>query len=124
MLVKEVMKKVKVIDKDITLKSASEIMKSEDISSLVVIQGEKIIGIITQEDLAENFGKKKKVSEVMTKKVITISSEERVERAADVMKAEKIRFLPVVDSKEHLAGIISAKDLLGEVTDSGDFLIG
>ncbi len=121
MLVKELMKKVKVIDKDIDLEKASKIMSSEDISSLIFVNKDKIIGIITHEDLVENFGKRKKVYEVMTKKVITISSEDKIDKAIETMKKNKIRLLPVIDAHGHLVGIISAKELLGK-SDDEDFL--
>ena len=121
MLVKEVMKKVKVIDKDISLEKASKVMRSEDISSLIIVKKDKIIGIITHEDLIENFGKRKKVYEVMTKKVITVSSDDKVDTAVEIMKKNKIRFLPVIDKHGRLAGIISDKELLGK-SESEDFL--
>ena len=122
MLVKEIMKKAMVLDKDISLKQASKLMTSKKISSLIFLENDKIKGILTEKDLIKNFGKNKKVSDIITKKVITITPEESTEKAIELMKKNKISILPVVD-KNYLVGIISAKDILNKTIDSDNFLI-
>lgn len=122
MLIKEIMKKPYVIDKDISLKKAAELMKKHDINSLIVVKKEKIIGIITHEDLVENFSGNKKVSSVMSKNVIAINENEKTENALEMMRKNKISFLPVLDDKMHLVGILHVKDLMNE-TDVNDFLM-
>ena len=110
MKIGEVMKSVKTIDVNLSLAKASEIMNSENIGSLVIVKGKKIKGLITHKDIVKNFGKNVKVSEIMTTEIISISSEENVNEAIELMKGKKISVLPVIDSGG-LVGIISTDDI-------------
>jgi CBS domain-containing protein len=111
MLVKDLMKQPLVIEKDISLSEAAKIMSSKDIGSLVFLSNGKITGIVTERDLMRNFGKSEKVSHAMSKKVITVNAEETLDRAAEIMRDNEIKRLPVVDDKEKLVGIITQTDL-------------
>lgn len=122
MKIGEVMKSVKTIDVDLSLAKASEIMNSENIGSLVIVKGKKIKGLITHKDIVKNFGKNVKVSEIMTTEIISISSEENVNEAIELMKGKKISVLPVIDSGG-LVGIISTDDIAVDACEGEDFLI-
>ena len=111
MQVKELMKRVYTIDKNIYLKEAAKIMSDKGYSCLIFISGNKMKGIITERDMLKNFGANRKISEVMTKKVITINENEDISKAMDVMKEKNIKKLPVVDSKNNLVGIITLTDI-------------
>jgi predicted transcriptional regulator len=123
MLIKEIMKKPYVIEKDISIKDASKLMATRDISSLIIINKDKIKGIITHEDIVENFSEKKKVSSVMSKKVIFIKENDSIQKAVELIKENKISVLPVLDEKGHLIGVIDAKDIINEAFEGDDFLI-
>jgi CBS domain-containing protein len=56
-----------------------------------------------------------KVGDVMTKRVVTISSEEEISKAARIMADEKINRLPVVDENGELVGIITRGDVIGAI---------
>src|SRR3972149_6402852 len=116
MLVKDIMKRPFIVDEDITLAEAADIMSKKGIGSLLFVSGDKIKGIVTEKDLVRDFGKREKISKVMTSNVKTIDSEETLERAAEVMRDNKIKKLAVVE-KESLVGIITASDLLENLED-------
>jgi len=68
MKVKEIMNRVLVIDSDIALKKAAEIMSKKGIGCLVVMKGKKVEGIITERDILKNISSlNKKISSVISK---------------------------------------------------------
>jgi CBS domain-containing protein len=112
MKVKEVMNEVVAIERDMTLKAAAKIMSDKNIGSLVVIDGEKIKGIITERDIvtnASNLGKS--VTSSMAKNVLTISPDEELDNAAILMRKNKINRIPVVKN-DKLVGIVTSTDLI------------
>lgn len=90
---------------------ALEIMRKRQISGLPVIKKGKLVGILTNRDL--RFEKKldRKVSDIMTKKVVTAPVGITLEKAKEVLHRHRIEKLPVVDSKGHLKGLITIKDI-------------
>lgn len=117
MKIREAMNEVVAIEKDMTLKAAAKIMSDKNIGSLVVINGDKILGIITERDIvtnASNLGKGVKAA--MTKSVFTISSSEELDNVAILMKKHKIHRVPVVDN-DKLVGIITSTDLIAHSDD-------
>jgi len=112
MQVKQVMNKAIVIDHDVSLKEAAQIMSDRNIGSLIVLKNNKIAGIITEKDIMKNISSlNKKVFEVMNKSVVTIEKNESLDNAALLMTEKKIKRLPVTD-KENLVGIITATDII------------
>ncbi len=55
--------------------------------------------------------------EIMSREVITVSPEEKVEKAARILVDNKISGLPVVDANNHVVGIITEKDLIGRASE-------
>ena len=111
MKVEDVMKKAFVIDEDMKLKDAAKIMSSKAVGSLIFLGNDKVKGIVTDSDLLKHFGKKEKVSQIMSKDVITINPGESIDRALELMQENKIKRLPVIDNKETLEGIITLTDI-------------
>jgi IMP dehydrogenase len=120
MKIKDLMRQAFVIDKDISLSDAAEIMSDKEVGSLIYIQNGDISGIVTERDLLRNFDSKKKVSQVMTKEVITIGLDTRAEEALDLMRDNKIKRLPVVDSSGKLIGIVTLTDLATHFEEIGE----
>ena len=89
MLVKEIMKRPFIVERDISLKEAAKIMKDKGIGSLIFVSNSKVKGIITETDTTRDFGKNEKISQVMKPNVITINAEENVDRAVEIMKENK-----------------------------------
>ena len=111
MLVKEVMVDPFVIEKDIKLVEAAKLMNQHNTDCLIFMSGDKVKGIITERDLLKNFNDKKKVSQAMTREVITIDPDKDLNEALALMNENKIKRLPVV-MKDELIGIITVTDLL------------
>lgn len=90
-------------------------MKEHDIGFIPVVEGKKLIGVVTDRDLvirgyAEKHSGSTAVSEVMTSEVDTITSETSTDEAANLMAEKQIRRLPVVDGGE-LVGVLAIGDL-------------
>lgn len=115
-LVKDVMRKnIKTINEKDTVTNAAKIMKRGDIGSVVVInRRKKVVGIVTKSDIVYKFvaGGKKKLNQIMTRKLIKIRPEETIDKAAEMMAKYKIEKLLVADKKGNIIGIISATDIL------------
>jgi len=118
MLVKEAMtKNVIIINPDTTIKDAAKIMSEQRVGSLVVIENEKLVGIITELDIiwkvvaSELDPKTTLVRDIMTKKVVTISADQTLEDATDIMVENKIKKLPVIEGNK-IVGIITATDII------------
>ncbi|MEM4259370.1 MAG: CBS domain-containing protein [Candidatus Pacearchaeota archaeon] len=111
MMVKELMKRPFIVEKDISLAEAAKIMGNKGIGSLLFMSGDKIKGIVTERDLIKNFGKHEKISQIMSTKVITIGPDESLDQAAEVMRERKIKRLPVVNEGK-LVGIITLTDIM------------
>ena len=116
MLVKDIMKRPFIVEEDISLTEAADIMSKKGIGSLLFVSGDKIKGIVTQKDLIRGFGKHEKISRVMTSNVKTINPDDGLDRAAEIMKENKIKKLAVVE-KDNLVGIITSADLLENIED-------
>jgi CBS domain-containing protein len=99
---------------------ALELMAQKEVGALLVIDGGKIAGIISERDYARKVilhGKSSHdipVRDIMTAKVITIDPRQSVEECMALMTANRVRHLPVVEG-EQLAGIVSIGDLVKEV---------
>ncbi len=90
-------------------------MKKHNIGCIPVVEGKKLIGVVTDRDLvirgyAEKRSGSAAVEQVMSRDVATISPGATVEEAAKLMASEQIRRLPVVENGE-LVGIVSLGDL-------------
>ncbi|MBS3090386.1 CBS domain-containing protein [Candidatus Pacearchaeota archaeon] len=112
MKVREVMGKPNVVSPETTILEAAKIMAEKDVTTLFVIEGQKVIGIITDMDIIKRcvIQNKKagdvKAKDIMTSKLVTVDADDNVEYAVNVMLENKIRRLPVV-SKGRFVGIIT-----------------
>lgn len=122
MKIKDLMKKPVVTEKDVTLSDAAKVMNKYSINSLIVVRDEKIVGIVTHHDLIKYFGQSRKVFEIMTKNVLTVKDDDKIQKAIEIVREKEIGIFPVVNNKGKLVGILDSKDLL-KVWDEDDFLI-
>ncbi|MGI6393857.1 MAG: IMP dehydrogenase [bacterium] len=90
---------------------ALELMQGNRISGIPVIDGEKLVGIITNRDLRFETDMNKKVGELMTKKLITVKENFPMSEAKKLMHEHRIEKLLVVDINGGLAGLITTKDI-------------
>jgi CBS domain-containing protein len=101
---------------DHTILEAAQLMTSHHIGCVVVIEGEKLVGIVTERDfvrrvVAEKLPLNTKVSDVMSKPVITINTRASIKEAATLMANNKVRRLPVLEQNK-ITGIIVGADIV------------
>lgn len=123
MIVEDLMKKPIAIEKDVMLVDAAKLMTKHKINSLIFLVNDKIAGIITHEDLVAHFGEQKKVSEIMTRQVLMVKKNDKIQKAMDLIREKNISIVPVVDNKGDLVGVVHAKDILNQACASDDFLM-
>jgi CBS domain-containing protein len=98
-----------------TFDNVAKVLRENGISSVVVLEGGKLAGIVTERDLVNLVAdggdpRTTKVADRMTKDLDTVDPKTDIGEAADHMARLKIRHLPVLQDDE-LAGIISIRDL-------------
>jgi CBS domain-containing protein len=102
----------------------AQLMKSKDIGPVPIIENEqtkKLVGIVTDRDLALKIvaegrdAKSTKAEEVMTRKVVTCSGEDDVQKALDAMSEHQLRRIPVVGNDNRIVGIIAQADVATRV---------
>ena len=93
--------------------TALALMKEYRIGGIPVVdKNNKLKGIVTNRDLRFERQLTRPIKEIMTKKVITVSEFSDFEKAAEILQAYKVEKLPVVDSENHVIGLITYKDIL------------
>ncbi len=106
------------ISKDQNVKQALILMSEKNIGAIIVVDNNGFpIGIFSERDYARKIilkGKSSKdtlLDEVMTKELITVTKNYKIEQCMEIMIEKKIRHLPVLEDKK-IVGIISIGDLL------------
>ncbi len=99
-----------------TAQEAARLMKSRDVGSLPVVEGDRLVGMITDRDLAlrlvgEAKGPDTPVGELASKDVVTIDPQQEVEEAARLMAEHQLRRLPVCEEDGRLVGILAQADV-------------
>ena len=101
-----------VVKPDMTLADMQKLMAEYGVSGLLVEDGGKLAGIITRRDTMFEKNGKRKVSDLMTKEVITAKAGTTIEQAKDILHKHRIEKLPLIDAKGRIAGLITSKDIL------------
>src|SRR6266566_5611783 len=113
---------------DATVLDAVARMADKDVGSLVVMDGEKLVGIITERHYSRNVVLKGKTSpttlvrEIMDTNRIHGRPEQSVELCMALMTDKRVRHLPVVEDTK-VIGIVSIGDLLKHIISKKDFAI-
>jgi CBS domain-containing protein len=113
-------KRVITIDVHRTVFDAAELMSNKGVGCLVIMEGEMPRGIVTERDFVRRVVAKKrplniKISEIMSKPLITISSDASLKEAARTMTNNRIRRLPVLEGNR-LFGIIVTSDFVRQLS--------
>jgi IMP dehydrogenase len=99
------------INNTATLGELRAMMKKHGVSGLPVVDGQKLVGIVTGRDMRFTEDDKALVSSIMTAKVITVQEDITPEKAYKIFGQHRVEKLPVVDGQGHLKGLITVKDL-------------
>ncbi len=122
MPVKDLIKrKVVVIEPEDTVKLAAKRMQDKLVGALVVIEGDRPVGIITDRDIAirvvgEGKGPETPVREAMTKDPVTIRDDATFFELTKIFRDAAVRRLIVVDKEGRLVGLISVDDVMELLT--------
>ena len=99
---------------------AAQLMKSDDIGSLPILDGEQLAGMVTDRDIvirAIAEGKDPRgmpVREVASRELVTVHADDDLATALKLMASQQVRRLPVVDSDNRLVGIVAQADVAVE----------
>jgi CBS domain-containing protein len=120
-LVRDIMSKdVRLVRPDTSVKEVVATMNKFDIGSIVVVQGDRPVGIITERDILRRLVEPCLAPEtltarqVMTSPVLTISETASIEEAAKLMARKMVKRLPVMNNQK-LVGIVTFTDIVTKV---------
>ncbi len=130
MSISEVMtREVRVASPEDTLQNVARVMEDEDFGSLPVAENDRLVGMLTDRDIAIRAvahglrPQDSTVREIMSMDVQYVYDDESVQEAARIMGDLHVRRLPVLDRERRLVGIVSLGDLArSKPTSAGDAL--
>jgi CBS domain-containing protein len=116
------------ITPDAPVYDALELMADKEVGALLVLSGEKPVGIISERDYARKVVLKGKrsidtsVKEIMVTEVIAVRPEQPIEECMALMTEKRIRHLPVC-ADDCLVGIVSIGDVVKAIISEQEFMI-
>jgi CBS domain-containing protein len=121
-------KNVWTINPDAKVIEALKLMAEKDVGALVVVENSEVVGIFSERDYARKvilLGKSSReipVKEIMSKRVMYVEPNQRVEDCMAVMTHSKIRHLPVINNGK-LIGMVSIGDIVKALIGEKEFII-
>ncbi len=112
-----------------TVFDALKLMAEKNVGSVLVMQGETLVGILSERDYARKVILHGKTSmttptrEIMTHEVKTVGLEESLDRCMAIMTVQHIRHLPVMDEDNKVIGVISIGDVVKAIIEDQAFLL-
>jgi CBS domain-containing protein len=109
--------RVSTIAKDATIAAAAQRLNLDHIGALVVTEGARVVGIVSERDIIAGLARhgavtlEKRVEELMTWPIVTCTRGQSIKEVMAAMTRQRIRHLPVVE-EEALMGIISIGDVV------------
>ena len=109
--------------------AALELMEDKRVGALVVLDGDALVGVISERDFAREMltadggPRDMLVSDIMTKDVFTVRPDSNVGDCMSMMTDKRIRHLPVIDDEGQLVGVISIGDVVSAVITFQESLI-
>lgn len=127
-LLREKGNKIHSVGPDSSVYEAVRKMAEEDIGSLLVMEGDKIVGIITERHYARNVVLKGRTSpatrvrDIMEHRVLYAKPDQSVEECMAIMTDKRVRHLPVIEEQK-LTGLVSIGDLVKCIIGDQKFII-
>jgi CBS domain-containing protein len=100
-----------------SVSEAAELMETEDVGSLPILDGERLAGVITDRDIVVRAIAKGKdprgmpVREIATEELVTVQANDDLSDALALMANQQVRRLPVVDEHNRLVGVLAQADV-------------
>ncbi|MDW8043988.1 MAG: CBS domain-containing protein [Nitrososphaerota archaeon] len=110
------------VDGSATIRDVIKVMAEENIGFLIVKEGERVVGVLSERDIIrvlaeEDLGKR--VGTFCKRDIITLREDSSVEEAAQVMGRQRIRHVVVVNAAGEVVGVVSVRDILEELFSPG-----
>lgn len=111
------------VSPDTPAREAATIMRDEDVGIVPVVEGARLIGVVTDRDLAvrlvaDGRDGNTTVRDVMSsKQIATCRPDEDLDRVMDTMAREQVRRIPIVDERGSLVGIVAQADVVRKARD-------
>ena len=111
-----------------TVYEAIEMMNERHVGALPVMEGDNLVGMLSERDYARKVilkgrsSRECQVRDIMTSEVICVDAERKIEECMAVMTEKKIRHLPVKAGGQ-MVGIVSIGDLVKAIIEEQEFLI-
>ena len=116
------------ISPDATVYDALKLMAEKEVGALLVMEADKVVGIISERDYARKVilhGKSSKeihVSDIMTSKIVYVNTAQTVDECMALMTDKRVRHLPVYEG-DRLVGVVSIGDLVKEAISEREYII-
>lgn len=113
---------------DASVYDALKLMAAKEIGALLVLEGEELVGVISERDYARKVILRGKSAvdtptrEIMTEAVITVGPEQPIDECMEMMTDNRVRHLPVLEDGQ-LVGVISIGDVVKAIISQQEFLI-
>ena len=123
--IEAIRKRLVSVTPDATLSHAAQFMERANAGALVVLDGERLVGIVTDRDIvvrgvAHNFPANARIDSVMTTEVVTLDADADLRAALPIFRTHACRRLPLM-SDDRVVGMLTVDDLLVDlIADLGD----
>jgi CBS domain-containing protein len=113
---------------DDTVLAALGVMAEHDVGAVLVMDGERLVGILTERDYARKVAlvgrssRDSPVSAIMTANLVSVAPQRSVDECMELMTQHRVRHLPVIENR-HIVGVISIGDLVKATIDEQEFTI-
>jgi CBS domain-containing protein len=107
-----------------TVVEAARLMRDENVGIIPVVEGEKLVGTVTDRDIAMRVVAEAKspesvtVGEIASRKLVTIDPQQDLDEALRLMAHHQVRRLPVVEEDGRLVGIVAQADIARNASDA------
>ena len=111
------------IDTDKSVAYAAKMMRDEDVGIAPIVEGERLVGVLTDRDIAVRVvaegrdPEQVKVTEVASRDVVTLDPQQDLDEALRLMARHQVRRLPVVEEDGRLVGVLAQADVAQEADD-------
>ena len=117
------------ISPDDAVYDALRLMAEKNVGSLLVLEGDRMAGMISERDYArkiilmDRLSRETKVKEIMTTEVFTVTPDMDLDECMELITEKRVRHLPVVEN-DRVIGVISIGDVVKGIIDHKEFVIG
>jgi len=113
---------------DATVLAALELMAEKNVGAVLVLDGDRLVGIISERDYARKvilLGKSSKdtlVSEIMTSRVLYVGADQTIQECMALMTEKRIRHLPVIEG-DRVTGVVTIGDIGRAIISDQQFML-